>query len=222
MFVGQLLKEYKGRDFLIYKTIRNLYPDLEESTVVKMLGVFDILVEGFSNICEEKKELPPVVEIILKYDDAEGYIYGVYKNYVDDRLELLSKTWFEWMFLKIDSDFIYKISPCELISHILYEMTFFGFTEKQVNENIEKYLNNAFNNTIVDEDNSEGTKEQERVPEMKKCACGVECKSTKRITKNIKSRVEYLRKKNHHSFAVIAGKTGLTVEKVKKIWNEVK
>lgn len=187
-----LIRVYSGRDFLVYKTLKLLYPELNESGVIKILNVLDFLNVKY---CEDniKEEY-----ITVRYRDNE--LTGIYSEdgMCGNEVLLMTKKWSEWISFKIDIPSINSVlSPCEMLCRILYEMTLLGYEEDTINKQNDIY---------------EFSKKYSQIK--------VKDESMKKVVKNSKlaKKAIYLREKNHHSFAIISEKTGLTEDEVKNIW----
>jgi len=101
---------------------------------------------------------PTEISIVVKWetDDFDGTKYvdisGKYNNPKTEEEEfsqaLEFTPWNEWLAMKIATESLQDFSELEILSHCLYEMTFVGFEEEEIQEKIqnieaeaEKYIN---------------------------------------------------------------------------------
>ena len=68
------------------------------------------------------------------YVDVSGYLTDEKKNTVGNAVSyaLEFTPWEEWLGMDIDKKSTQVFSESEIISHCLYEMTFYGFTQKKI------------------------------------------------------------------------------------------
>ncbi|HLW31356.1 MAG TPA: DUF6557 family protein [Aequorivita sp.] len=111
-------------------------------------------IEGYEMVFNKLVELDPEVtdmsiDITLEKDNAGKYVdvSGVYNNpkneeeHYSQALELTP--WREWLGMEISKESSDRFSGQEIIVHCLYEMTFEGFSEddiQKVNDSIEKNI----------------------------------------------------------------------------------
>ncbi len=132
-------------------TLLNLYPDEKRS------------ISGYEEIFNKLKFMRPVsknISIIVKtvYDSYDNIEYidvsGSYNNPKDNThghtnsLAIEFTPWNEWLGMEIDEKSLQNFSELEVIAHCLYEMTFIGFEEeeiqaemKKVEKDVEEYKN---------------------------------------------------------------------------------
>jgi hypothetical protein len=109
-------------------------------------------IEEYEEVFKELKMMEPVdtnISIILSHEiddfDNEEYVNvsGYYndhpkENGLTESLALEFTPWNEWLGMEIDSKTLSDFSELELICHCLFEMTFFSFDQKKIQEEIER------------------------------------------------------------------------------------
>ena len=142
-------------------TLLNLYPDQEDN------------ISAYESIYSELKQMSEVntdMQIVLKqcFDDETGE-----ESYVDvsgckesDDKDIFSESyaieftpWNNWLGMTIKKNTLSEFNELEILSHCLYEMTFVGYNEEDIqgqfsdiNDDIEKYK------SMTDEEKKNGTK----------------------------------------------------------------
>lgn len=119
-------------------TLTSLYPDQKES-LAAYEEVYDILLQ--------MKPADMETEIVLQqcYDyetNEESYvdISGLKKD--NQNLQLAESwaiefvPWAEWLGMTLSSNTLKQFSELEIISHCLYEMTFMGYDEKEIQKQL--------------------------------------------------------------------------------------
>ena len=115
-------------------TFLNLYPD--------QIGN----IEGYKNVfgrlqALELEEGEFQIEIKQEYDDETGEeshvdVYGIEKNanenQITDCLAIEYTPWKEWLGMDVSLESLRKFNELEIISHCLYEMTFAGYDEDEI------------------------------------------------------------------------------------------
>jgi len=107
-------------------------------------------IQGYEKVFSKLKSLDPsetdmtlYLDLVLKEDDPfsdEDWTHLYFKNgsmcdLSPDKEEIFCmgfSSWSEWLGVEINKETEEKHSPEEIISHCLYEMTFYGFTEKKI------------------------------------------------------------------------------------------
>ncbi|MCF6349362.1 MAG: hypothetical protein L3J20_13895, partial [Flavobacteriaceae bacterium] len=130
----------KNNNWLRVKmTLLNLYPNEEKS------------ISGYEDVYEKLFYLSPVsndltIQVKNEIDDFDKEEYvdvsGYYKNPKTEE-EKFSQAieftaWNKWLGMDIDKNSLLNFSELEIIAHCIYEMTFMGFEE----EGIQEELNN--------------------------------------------------------------------------------
>ncbi len=130
-------------------TLLELYPDEKKN------------IAGYQKMFNQLQLLSPTpteISIVVKWetDDFDGTKYvdvsGKYNNPKTEEEEfsqaLEFTPWNEWLAMKIATESLQDFSELEILSHCLYEMTFVGFEEEEIQEKIqnieaeaEKYIN---------------------------------------------------------------------------------
>lgn len=150
-----------------------LYPSEEENRFAYM-DVFDDLL--FMN--SEDSDIEIVVAQQKDDFDGEEYVdvYGSYKNPKNEEEEysqaLEFTPWNEWLGMEISQESLLHFTELEIIAHCLFEMTFIGFEEEVIQEemktmksSLEDYKNisekEKSENTISLEDLLKGMDDEE-------------------------------------------------------------
>ena len=143
----ELICKYDWND--IHSAFIRLYPDQEKN------------IEGYKQVFEELYILKPaetkmriVIENIFDEYDKEYYthIFGEDgtlnkesdpEHFKDDEIgnrevsyALEFTDWAEWLAMGIDHKSLLKYSEVDIIGHCLCEMTFYGFTQEDIKEEI--------------------------------------------------------------------------------------
>lgn len=119
-------------------TLTKLYPDQSES-LVAYENVYATLLQ--------MKTADSEIEIILKqcYDDEtneESYVdvSGIKKDNQNlqsaESLAIEFVPWAEWLAMTVGSNTLKQFTELEIISHCLYEMTFMGYDEKEIQQQL--------------------------------------------------------------------------------------
>lgn len=124
-----------------------LYPEEKDS------------LEGYQDVYNKLRFMNPIskgISIIVKtvydhYDHTEYIdVSGSYNNPKDNThghtnsLAIEFTAWNEWLGMDIDEKTSQNFSELEIIAHCLYEMTFIGFEEEEMNKiekDVEEYKN---------------------------------------------------------------------------------
>jgi len=126
----------KNNNWLSVKmTLLNLYPNEEKS------------ISGYEDVYEKLFYLSPVlndltIQVKNEIDDFDQAEYvdvsGYYKNPKTEE-EKFSQAieftaWNKWLGMDMDKSSLLNFSELEIIAHCLYEMTFIGFEEEDIQE----------------------------------------------------------------------------------------
>ena len=137
----KLVEIVKSNSWLsIEKTLLKLYPDQYKS-IEAYKRVFDKLQE----IDAEENETEIVIE--QEYDEETKEfgiwdVYGIDKNSTDkytNHLALEFTKWKEWLGMIISKLTEREYTELEIISHCLYEMTFAGYEEEEIQSELAKW-----------------------------------------------------------------------------------
>ena len=134
-----------------------LYPG-EEINRFGYLDVFDELL--YMN--PEDSDIEIVVEQQIDDFDGEEYVdvSGSYKNPKEEEFSqaLEFTPWNEWLGIDISQESLDDFTELEIIAHCLFEMTFVGFEEEVIQEEMESMENSIeeFKN-MSDEEREENT-----------------------------------------------------------------
>ena len=110
-------------------------------------------ISGYETVFNELKSLSPTetdFSIVLSNEkddlDNEEYVHvSGYKNHQEDSedespnsfaLELTN--WSEWLGMDMDEKSLSEFTELEIISHCLYEMTFFGFDQETIQKEMDE------------------------------------------------------------------------------------
>jgi hypothetical protein len=115
----------------LQNTFLNLYPDEET------------LIDEYKNVFEKLQSLEFIdmdLEIVITkigdetdfYFDVAGYEINLGSS--SDTYSLASTKWNKWLGMDISTNTLNEFNELEIISHCLYEMTFFAFDEDEIQE----------------------------------------------------------------------------------------
>ena len=136
----KLVEIIKSNSWLsIEMTLLKLYPDQFES-IEAYKKVFDRLQE----LDVEENEIEIVIE--QEYDEETrelgiGNVYGIDKNSTDkytNSLALEFTQWKKWLGMIISELTEREFTELEIISHCLYEMTYVGYEEDEIQSELSK------------------------------------------------------------------------------------
>jgi hypothetical protein len=134
MKLNDLIKTNKWLS--LQNTFLNLYPDEEH------------LLDEYKNVFEKLQSLEFIdmdLEIVLTkigseesdfYIDVSGCEINHDQNSSSDTYSLTSTKWNEWLGMIISQSTLNEFNELEIISHCLYEMTFFAFDEDEIQEQL--------------------------------------------------------------------------------------
>ena len=118
----------------LQNTFLNLYPDEET------------LIDEYKNVFEKLQSLESTymdLEIVIskiESDETDFYfdVSGREINQVSgsDAYSLTSTKWNEWLGMDISKNTLNDFSELEIISHCIYEMTFYGFDEEEIQDQL--------------------------------------------------------------------------------------
>lgn len=140
MKLNDIIKSYNWLS--IELTLIRLYPDQE------------ILVDDYRNVFEKLKFLVPEeydMSIVLTEYDCDPDDESEVRTYVDvsgrkkekdpnsitDSYAIEFVAWDKWLGMDLAPETTIKFSNLEIIAHCLYEMTFIGYNEEEINEQFE-------------------------------------------------------------------------------------
>ncbi|MBW2011410.1 MAG: hypothetical protein JRI32_07155 [Deltaproteobacteria bacterium] len=131
------------------------YPEQEES-IAGYKTVFDKL----TSIKPTSTKMKIFMELCIDKDaEQEQYIdvYGkngtIRSDGEEEHYALDFSPWSEWLGMEVESSVIEKYTYAEIVSHCLYEMTFYGFDEETKEEQLEeiKRRSREFDNMTPEE-----------------------------------------------------------------------
>lgn len=147
-----LISKYKWED--VKRNLSRLYPKQKEN------------IKGYERVFDELQTLTPIetkMRIVLEGVVEEEDCHSVLWTCVSGKDGSLNKDsdpdffeddeggnretsfavnlfdWAEWLDMGIDSETIIKYSDLDIISHCLYEMAYYGFTQEEVREQIGQF-----------------------------------------------------------------------------------
>lgn len=129
MVLNFLVKKYEW--CFVRERFLKLYPT-QEPGLEKYKYVFE---------CLQSTELIDTNNTILCIDhvkngtaenDEWDHVYAIETNNKDDRFSLEFEKWGFWLNLPISDETLCKYSELDIICHCLWEMTFAGFTEEDI------------------------------------------------------------------------------------------
>ena len=119
-------------------TFIKLYKDQEEN-----IALYKEVFEKLRLLKESQSEYQ--IGFSLIEDDEGDYteVYGIEMNINNnfdplERFAIEFNPWKEWLGMEISKETAKNYNELEIISHCLYEMTFYGFTEEEIQNEISK------------------------------------------------------------------------------------
>lgn len=148
MKFGELLKEYSWDDVAL--ALLRVYPD-EDKNIEGYKHVFDTL----QTLSPTKTNMRIVIENALDpstkeyYPDVSGKNGTLVKEdspYTEDDTTgnqeqtygIEFQEWSEWLGMELDPSTLEKFSEEEIIAHCLWEMTFFGYTQEEIQKTFDE------------------------------------------------------------------------------------
>jgi len=118
-----------------------LYPD-EEKSLAGYKEVFNKLL-----VMKPAEDEEINIEVVYRIDEFDGDEYvdvsGKYKNPKNEEEEFLQAIeyppWKQWLGMDICEESLYNFSQMEIIAHCLYEMTFAGFEEEEIQKQLDSF-----------------------------------------------------------------------------------
>lgn len=118
----------------VEESLLDLYPDPSEN------------IEGYRQVYEELNSLEPsdnedncTIVIELQYDDIEKKNYYSVSGLIDGMTYGIEfSPWEEWLGYYVDENLLKEMSKEEIVAHCLYEMTWAGFTQKDIKERVDE------------------------------------------------------------------------------------
>lgn len=137
MKLKELILKYEWNQ--VENTYKKLYPDYERY-IVGISKAFNEL----KKISKKKlieTEFSIVVEFVEKSELSDESFYIVSGNKIgsEDIYSLAYTEWQEWLNMEIKET---NLNESEILSHILWEMTFLGFSNKLVKKRIKNFFRN--------------------------------------------------------------------------------
>jgi len=120
-------------------TLLKLYPDQDEN------------ISAYKSIYAKLRKMEPVdsaIEIVIEqvFDEKNqeygiGNVYGIdhsSTNEISNGIALEFTKWNKWLGMKIQEMTLKEFTELEIIAHCLYEMTFVGYEESEIQDEVEK------------------------------------------------------------------------------------
>lgn len=109
----------------IVENIVKLYPDTDSENIKAYFSALKDIKKLKPTSSDVFISLQEVDDNGVKYMDVSGLKKG-------EHLSLLFLDWKKWLASKITSKTEDKFSPLDIVSYCLWEMTFFGYSNKEV------------------------------------------------------------------------------------------
>ena len=116
-------------------------------------------LENYETVFNQLKILKPkcssiyiIIKNVIDEFDNEKYVsvsgydnlkVSASKNKIKESLALEFTPWAEWLGMSIDQESIKSFSSLEIICHCLDEMTFMGFNQKEIDDELQKIRKTA-------------------------------------------------------------------------------
>lgn len=123
-------------------TLLNLYPDQEEN-IQSYRRIYSLL--------QEMEARESAIEIVIEQEFDEetqelglGNVYGIdhaSKNEITNAVALEFTVWDKWLGMEVSELTQREFTELEIISHCLYEMTFVGYDEEEIQAEFSKIKN---------------------------------------------------------------------------------
>lgn len=137
------------RDLIIYNSWLSI-----EMVFIKLYPDQVTFLHGYEEVFNELKILTQVdseISILVsneidafdneKYVNVSGYYHSKTSRSKDDLTDSLAlefTSWNEWLGMEIDQGSLKNFTQLELICHCLHEMTFMGFSQKEIENELNK------------------------------------------------------------------------------------
>lgn len=114
----------------VQKAFLGFYPDEEED------------IKELEKVYQNLNALTPVesdltLTLSLFEDEDEPFVHVSGKNQeTDEDFSLGFVPWAEWLGMEIDEISLTDFSQTDIVAHSLFEMTFFGFSEEEIQETL--------------------------------------------------------------------------------------
>ena len=149
MIFNDLIKSHSWLS--IEMTLLNLYPD-QEDLIEEYRRVFNKLQvlksdnsEMLIVLTEYESDTTDGNQTSLTYVDVSGRKLFAEINSISESYAIEFVIWEEWLGMELAPETLEKFSELEIIAHCLFEMTFCGYEQEEIQEQL-----NSINN-IVDE-----------------------------------------------------------------------
>src|SRR5690554_5507185 len=123
-------------------TLLDLYPDQEEN-IQSYARIYSLL--------QEMRRQDSAIEIVIEQEFDEetqelgfGNVYGIdheSKDEITNSVALEFTAWDKWLGMEINELTLREFSELEIISHCLYEMTFVGYDEEEIQAEFSRIKN---------------------------------------------------------------------------------
>ncbi len=138
IFKDLIIKNKHKKDSII-GTLMFLYPD-QQKNINEYSGLFDELIK--MEVKENKDNMVISIREVQDEDSRESWeeVYGYKETEKNQSYALDLNLFGDWLGFKIDEDVLLNYSDVDFIAFCLYEMTFFGFTDIKIEEQIQELL----------------------------------------------------------------------------------
>lgn len=134
-------------------TLKEILNTTNEDSVLKILAEVyessDNDIKGYSSLLKKLKVMTPVaseyqlcIQHVVGFDGYEYEDVSGVKHKGDESVGVSLTPREEWLGMEIQDDTLASYSPDEILAHCLWEMTFYGFTEGEVDE-FKDFLNKS-------------------------------------------------------------------------------
>lgn len=132
----ELLKKYSNEQ--IIKALHNNYDDIVDESYKLALNELRILRPS-----KEKQEIKIIVEFAKdSFGNGEDYLQcdgiGKDKNGEIIRWGIEFNKWEDWLAKEIDNECLQKLDELTILAGIMWELTYNGYTQKDVNKETEE------------------------------------------------------------------------------------
>jgi hypothetical protein len=138
-----------------------------ESVFLKLYPDEKNNISGYEKVFNELKHLTPVetdVTILVsrEFDDFDkqeyAHVSGYYNNpqksnnEITDSLAIEFTPWEKWLGMDVDTNSLQNFTTVEIICHCLFEMSFFGFEQDEIKEQLDAINDEADEIKNMDEE----------------------------------------------------------------------
>ena len=133
MTLKELIKQVKWQDVAIALVSDHPWCRKSLEGYRKVFDTLYLMDSVDSEFCIKIELSPDILEPNRLYTDVVGIKEGV-----DERWGLSFSPWKEWLGMVVSKDSLDTYSASRIVANCIYEMTFHGFTEETINQEIQK------------------------------------------------------------------------------------